>query len=173
MSTGEHPVFLYGTSAIGQTTCGTSESQERAALRPRRKRIGNPSQPERPGWPEKEVSGGGVCGQRPVAGLTGVRGAGARVPFRAAGACICGAACHRQTRRLHRSLRERRRLPGDTLIELGLGLGLGLAEEVPVRHRLGSLVPGGRSARGRDPGRARRLTGVSAVVPSRWGLGNR
>jgi len=36
---------------------------------------------------------------------------------------------------------RRRRLPGDTLIEFELGLGL--SEEVPVRRRLGRLVPGG------------------------------
>jgi len=37
-----------------------------------------------------------------------------------------------------------RRLPGDTLIELGL------SGQVPVRRRLGRPVPGGRSAGGRD-----------------------
>jgi hypothetical protein len=35
-----------------------------------------------------------------------------------------------------------------------LEIGLGLAEEVPVRHRLGSVAPTGRSARGGDRGRA-------------------
>jgi hypothetical protein len=36
---------------------------------------------------------------------------------------------------------ERRRLPRDALIKLDVGLGL--FEEVPVRQRLGRIVPGG------------------------------
>jgi hypothetical protein len=37
-------------------------------------------------------------------------------------------------------------LPRDTLIKLEVGLAL--PEDVPVRHRLGGVVPGGWSARG-------------------------
>jgi hypothetical protein len=53
----------------------------------------------------------------------------------------------------------RRRLPGDALIKRDAGLGL--AEEVPVGHRLGSILPGGRSAGRADP---RRLGGLADVV---------
>jgi hypothetical protein len=49
---------------------------------------------------------------------------------------------------------ETRRLPGVALIKREVGLGL--FEEVPVRHRLGCLVPVGRSACGRDRGWTRR-----------------
>jgi hypothetical protein len=52
-----------------------------------------------------------------------------------------------KTKALGTASRRRRRLPGDALIELEVGLGLGLAEEVPVRHRFGRIVSGGRSAR--------------------------
>ena len=48
-----------------------------------------------------------------------------------------------KTKALGTASRRGRRLPGDVLIELEVGLGL--FEEVPVRHRLGCLVPGGRS----------------------------
>lgn len=43
---------------------------------------------------------------------------------------------------------RRKWLPGNALIKREVGLGLG--EEVPVRHRLGSVVPGGWSARWGD-----------------------
>jgi hypothetical protein len=46
-------------------------------------RIGNPSHPERPGWPEDGGYVGGVRGQRATAGLTGVR----TVPARAFRGC--------------------------------------------------------------------------------------
>ena len=52
--------------------------------------------------------------------------------------------------------RRRRRLPGDALIKHDVGLGL--AEKVPVRHRLGSVVRGGTATGGGDRRRARRLT---------------
>jgi len=39
-----------------------------------------------------------------------------------------------------------------------LDVGLGLAEEVPVWHRLGSILPGGRSAGRAGP---RRLSGLA------------
>jgi len=52
--------------------------------------------------------------------------------------------------RLPQETGRRRRLPGDTLIEVELGLGL--SDKVPVQHRLGRLVPDGRSAGGRDRG---------------------
>jgi hypothetical protein len=55
-----------------------------------------------------------------------------------------------KTRALGTAYRRRRRLPSDTLIELDVGLGL--AEEVPVRHRLGSILPGGRPAGGANGG---------------------
>jgi hypothetical protein len=42
--------------------------------------------------------------------------------------------------------RERRRLPGDALIELDVGLGL--FEEVPFRHQFRSIVPRGWTASG-------------------------
>ena len=47
---------------------------------------------------------------------------------------------------------ERRRLPGNALVKLEVGLGL--AEDVPVRQRLGSIVPTGWSAGGGDWRRA-------------------
>ena len=59
--------------------------------------------------------------------------------------------------------RSRRRLPGTALIEFDVGLGL--AEEVPIRHRLGSLLPGGWPAGGRDRGRPWRLTDVVENPP--------
>ena len=65
---------------------------------------------------------------------------------------------------------ERRRLPGDALIEREVGRGR--LEEVPVRHRLGCLVPGGRSACGRDRGWTRRLTDVGQNLLDRRGLGD-
>ena len=86
--------------------------------------------------------------QRATAGLTEVaRGAGARVPGVLGGAYAAQRATGRREG-LHRALRERRRLPGHALIELEVGLRL--LEEVPVRHRLGCLVPGGRARSGVD-----------------------
>jgi hypothetical protein len=93
------------------------------------RRIGNPSHPERPGWPKVEVSGGGVWGQCPTAGLTGVGAAHARV--------LGCWRVHLRGRVTPADERggtvpcERRRLPGDALIELEVGLGL--LREVPVR----------------------------------------
>ena len=49
-----------------------------------------------------------------------------------------------KTMALGTASRRGRRLPVDALIELEVGLRL--LEEVPVRHRLGCLVPGGRCA---------------------------
>jgi hypothetical protein len=58
---------------------------------------------------------------------------------------IAGAAGRREIRGAGTLCGRRRRLPGDALIELEVGLGL--LEEIPVRHRLGSIVPGGRIPR--------------------------
>ena len=55
-----------------------------------------------------------------------------------------------KTKGLGTASRRRWRLQGDTLIEFEFGLGLGLSDQVPVRRRLGRIVPGGRSARGPD-----------------------
>ena len=75
---------------------------------------------------------------------------------------------------LHRSLRERRRLPGDALIpgSNGLEVGRRLLEEVPVRHRLGCLVPGGRSAGGRNRGWTWWLTESQEDLLDGCGLGD-
>ena len=62
--------------------------------------------------------------------------------FRVAGASICDAARRRDTRQAGRSrLASRRRLPGNALVKFDVGLGLD--EEVPGRHRLRSILPGG------------------------------
>ena len=53
---------------------------------------------------------------------------------------------------------SRRRLPRDALVEFELGYGL--AEEAPVRHRLGSVVPGGWASGGCDQ---RWLSGLTDV----------
>ncbi len=65
---------------------------------------------------------------------------------------------------------ERRRLPGDALIKLEVGRGLG--EQVPVRHRLGRIVPGGRSACGRDRGWTWRLTDMGEDLLDGCGSGD-
>ena len=110
--------------------------------------------------------------QRPTAGLAGLTavesGAGASV----AG---CGGS-HRRRSAAPGDERgctvscERRRLPHDALIKLEVELRL--FEEVPVRHRLASIGPGGRSARGRDPGRAGRLTDVGENQLDGRGIGD-
>jgi len=66
--------------------------------------------------------------------------------------------------------RGRRRRPVDALIELEVRLGL--LEEFPVRHRLGFVVPGGRSAGGRDRGRAGWLTDAGEDLLDGRGLGD-
>jgi hypothetical protein len=93
------------------------------------------------------LAGGSQIGQAPAKRLTGfVVGASARF-------------AERWDEMLGRSAQapdggdgtlacRRRRLSGDALIEREVGLGL--AEKVPVRHRLRSIVPCGRSAGGRD-----------------------
>jgi len=75
-----------------------------------------------------------------------------------------------KTKALGTASRRGRRLPGDALIELEVGLGL--AEEVPVRHRPGSILPGGRTAGGRDRRRTRRLTDVGKNLLDGRGLGD-
>ena len=88
-----------------------------------------------------------MCGQHRTAGLTGVGGgAGARV-VGCWGVHLRGRAPRGDEESRTVSC-ERRRLPRNALIKLEVGLGL--LEEVPVRRRLGRLVPGGRSAGGGD-----------------------
>jgi hypothetical protein len=96
-----------------------------------------------------------MLGQHAAAGLTDVAsGASARVPERwGENPGYSGQAGHRVGCTLSR---RRRRLPGQALVELEAGVQLG--DKVPVRHRLGSIIPGGRSAGGGDRGWAWRLT---------------
>lgn len=79
-----------------------------------------------------------------------------------------------ETKALDSASRRRRRLPGDALIPVSKGheVGLGLAEEVSVRRRLGRLVPGGRSAGGRDRGWPVRLTESQGDLLDGRGLGD-
>jgi hypothetical protein len=101
-----------------------------------------------------EASGGGRVGQRSIEGARGLLG-DVRTSFGGRSRCPlgkreigCGGAI---------SL-SRRWLPRDALVEFGLGYGL--AEEVPVRHRLGSVVPGGWALGGCDQ---RWLSGLTDV----------
>jgi len=88
-----------------------------------------------------------MCGQHRTAGLTGVGGgAGARVVGCWGSQLRCGVPPGDEESRTVSC--ERRRLPRNALIKLEVGLGL--LEEVPVRRRLGRLVPAGRSAGGGD-----------------------
>jgi len=75
-----------------------------------------------------------------------------------------------KTRALGTAYRGRRRLPGDTLIEFELKLGL--SDKVPVRRRLGGIDPGGRSAGGRDWGRAWWLADVGEYLFDVWAIGD-
>ena len=92
----------------------------------------------------QEVSGGWIRRQRPSVGLPGgTSGAIASVPG-SWGEPLLRSALSVDESVCKVSARERRRLPGHALVELEIGRGL--SENVPVRDRLGSLVPGGPRA---------------------------
>ena len=109
-----------------------------------------------------EASGRGTLRQHATAGLTDITG-GANAPGPGHLGENPGYRRHEGGSTLSR---RRRRLPGDALIKLDVGLGL--AEEVPVRHRLGSILSGGRSA---GSGDRRWLGGLADMGedPLHWG----
>jgi hypothetical protein len=120
---------------------------------------GNPSDPARSEAALRcEASGGWRVGQGSTGG--GFRTSrGCRFGTRLRGpvgkwAIACGGAISR----------SRRRLPRDALVEFGLGCGL--AEEVPVRHEFGGIVPGGRASGGCDQRWLGGLSDVGKDVPN-------
>ena len=94
-----------------------------------------------------------MLGQHAAAGLPDVSGGtSARVPgLRSENS---GPSGQRGRRGGCTRSRRRTRLPGDALILRDVGLGL--SEQVPARHRLGSIGPGGRTA---DAGGGRECDG--------------
>ena len=130
---------------------------------PSTKRIGNPTRPERPDWPEKGRSRGPDAPSTRTGGAAGCRERCKRALSWLLGRSYAGQ--RRTTRAASPSpVAERRRFPGDALIKLDVGLALG--EDVPVGHRPEIIVPGGWSA---DRGDRRRFGGL-AVMDSMRGI---